>query len=625
MKHLVMGVAGHVDHGKTALIQALTGTDTDRLAEEKKRGLSIDLGFARMAFDETVLEIVDLPGHAGFLKNMLAGASDADLALLVIAADEGVMPQTLEHLRILSLYHVRRFIVALTKCDLADAEMRGLARMDLESLFHMVCGLPMGTPVIEVSSVTGEGMAELRDAVVRQCAWTPVRQAQRPFYMHIDRAFTVTGSGTVVTGTVREGCVSPGDTIRLCPGGRTARVREVQGGGKPLAYTCAGQRAALCLPGIPKEEAGRGMALSADLPQEDWGAPFDAHFFVLPESGRRLASGMRVHIHAGTASSVCRVRLLKQEPLLPGCEGYGQLFPESPFPALTGERFVLRFYSPQETMGGGTVLKRGVPPFRRRFALHAADRMLSYSDSALEWRLYWEADAGTCTEAELRHLFRRWGAEEFVHACRKLEELGLLSRAGDLLLSRARAGFLKGELVEGLSRYHEAHPLQTGMPLAQARKLCPAPLLEQCFWDGTARMEAGCVALPCFSPLHTRRFQELSEPLRAVFQGAGHRLLTWEGALGCIPEADKTDGMHVLELLVQEGELAVLEREFLMWTKAYITARETVALAIRKGGLLSLAQARDLLGCPRRHAQALLEAMDREGITIPSAEGRLLR
>ena len=354
MKHVVIGTAGHVDHGKTALVRALTGVDTDRLTEEKRRGLTIELGFARLDFpDGSCAGVVDVPGHEKFIKTMLAGAGGIDLAMLVVAADEGFMPQTVEHLNILSLLGVRRGVVVLTKCDLADADWLAMARADLAA---RVKGTFLeNAPVVETSAATGQGIEDLREmlhALVRQ---TREKSARVPFRLPIDRVFSVDGFGTVVTGTLIEGALHVGGEAELLPSGTRSRVRNLQVHGENTAIAVAGQRVAVNLAGIKKTDIARGDTL-AEPDSVRVSRLLDVRLSCLRDSERTVENGSRVHFCHGTAARLAKVVLLDRDALAPGESAYAQLRFTEDVAAKCGDRFVIRFYSPLETIGGGIIL-----------------------------------------------------------------------------------------------------------------------------------------------------------------------------------------------------------------------------------------------------------------------------
>jgi selenocysteine-specific elongation factor len=352
---VVIGTAGHVDHGKTTLIRALTGTDTDRLAEEQARGMTIDLGFASLVLPSgTVAGIVDVPGHERFVKNMLAGAGGVDVALLVVAADDGPMPQTREHVDILNVLGVRSGVVALTRCDLADPEMVALATAETEAL---LAATPLaGSPVVPVSAVTGEGLPELVAALDNALARTSARDTAGALRLPIDRVFTLPGIGTVVTGTLASGTLRPGDPVEIQPQGVVSRARTVHRHGQRVDLAVAGSRVAVNLPGVETSVVERGAVLCSPGTVSAT-RTVDVQIDVLESAPRPLRHRERVRVHLGTGEVAGRVHLLGADKLAPGTErAAAQLLCESDIAPVRGERFVLRSWSPTRAIGGGVVV-----------------------------------------------------------------------------------------------------------------------------------------------------------------------------------------------------------------------------------------------------------------------------
>src|SRR5712692_8829608 len=361
-KSVIVGTAGHIDHGKSALVEALTGTHPDRLEEEKRRGITIDLGFAFLALEGVRLGFVDVPGHERFVRNMLAGAGGIDVLLLVVAADESIKPQTREHFDICRLLGVRRGLIALTKSDLVDADTLGLVQLEVE---EFVRGSFLdGAPIVPVSARTGAGLDRLKQELRRVALNAPAKDATRHFRLPIDRSFAVKGFGTVVTGTLISGSVTVEDEVELLPGGRRVRVRGIQSGGQAAARAVAGQRTALNLAGVEHGDVGRGMVLAPSgrfVPTRR----LDAEVELLP-SARPIERRTRVHFHAGTAETTAVLLLLDRDTLQPGESALVQLQLAEPVVALLGDSFILRQFSPMITIGGGVVLLNTPPRHRRR-------------------------------------------------------------------------------------------------------------------------------------------------------------------------------------------------------------------------------------------------------------------
>ena len=386
MKSVIVGTAGHVDHGKTLLVEALTGVNTDRWDEERERGITIDLGFAPFpsGADDLEVSVIDVPGHEDFVKNMLAGATGVDVLLLVVAADEGPMPQTREHLWIARLLGVETGVVAITKSDLVDEDFLGLVaesvRDELARIFPA-----SDWPIVHVSARTGDGIDDLKAAVLDAASRTRARRDDDLFRMPVDRAFSVRGVGTVVTGTVWSGAVEVGEEVRILPGDRTARVRGVQVHGVTVQRGAAGQRAALALVGIELSQVGRGDVLTGSALWRET-RYLDAELLLLADSPWPLKYWQRLRFHIGTAETMARLVLLDRNRLEPGDRALVQFRLEQPVVARAGDRYVVRFYSPVTTVGGGVVVHPWAPR-HARIGEEAIGRLRSVADSEGKERL----------------------------------------------------------------------------------------------------------------------------------------------------------------------------------------------------------------------------------------------
>src|SRR5205809_4578784 len=363
-RHVVVGTAGHIDHGKTSLVKALTGTDTDRLPEEKARGITIDLGFAFLEEpDGLTIEVVDVPGHERFVKNMLAGVGGIDLAMLVIAADEGVMPQTREHLAVCSLLHIRTGLVVLTKTDTVESDWMELVRAAVARLVRGT--FLVGAPVVPVSAKTGAGLDELRATLRRLAATVPARGTDQLPRLPIERVFTVKGFGTVVTGTLAAGALAVDERVEAYPRGLQAKIRGLQTHGRPVTAARAGQRTAINLQGLERAAIDRGdvVGLPGTLVSS---LLVDGTLELLKDAPRAVKSRTRLRFHVGTSEIMARALLLDRGELEPGASGLVRFRLESPLIALPGDRFVVRSYSPIVTIGGGTLLDIDPPRFQRK-------------------------------------------------------------------------------------------------------------------------------------------------------------------------------------------------------------------------------------------------------------------
>ena len=632
MKHVIIGTAGHVDHGKTVLIKALTGIDTDRLAEEKRRGITIDLGFAHLDWpDGAQASIVDVPGHEKFIKNMLAGAGGIDLALLVIAADEGVMPQTVEHLDILSLLGVRDGLVVLTKTDLVDTVWLELVRTQAAELVQGT--FLAGQPILPVSAVTGAGLPELKDALHNLVLNTQEKSAIAPFRLPIDRVFSVDGFGTVVTGTVIEGAVRPGDEVELAPSGLSGRVRAVQVHGKSVDAACAGQRAALNLTGLKKEDIRRGnAAVSPGSVQPS--RMLDVRLQCLADSRRTILSGSQLHLYHGTAVQLAKAVLLDRDELSPGQDCYAQLRLTEPIAVKSGDRFVVRFYSPVETIGGGTVLDPCPPRHKRNDPAVLGALAIQEQGSAGQRLLQSAASFGVSLPTAAQ-LSERAG----------LDSSALASSLAELLSHGQLAEPLPGRYVsasaldalwprcrEVLANYHAKHPLHAGMPAAELRQklfreTAPAEgdtLLEIFLREGRVRYTAGRYALAEFSVRLTKRQSVLSQELLDLFRQGGMEPDTMDTVLSALPLQDQSEARQVLESLLTSGELVRLSPELCWHRDIWQSALDTLQALCAANGSVTLAELRDALGTTRKYALLFLEACDRRRITLREGDLRRL-
>ncbi|MGH7483893.1 MAG: selenocysteine-specific translation elongation factor [Longimicrobiales bacterium] len=620
MRSLVIGTAGHIDHGKTALIRALTGTDTDRLPEEKRRGITIDLGFARLGLDDgTVAGIVDVPGHEGFIRTMLAGATGIDLVLLVIAADEGVMPQTREHLAIVELLGVQRGVVAVTKTDLVEPGWLELVLDELRE--RLVDSAFRDAMVVPVSARTGAGIDVLRSALSTTAATTPEREQSPLFRMPVDRAFTIRGTGTVVTGTVWSGKVAREASVRILPAGIDARVRGVQAHGNAVGEARAGQRAALALAGVARADVRRGDVLVTS-PAWRAHAMLTVRMRAIPDTEWLIRPRQRVRVHLGTAEVMARVALLGRDGLRPGDAAFAQLRLERPLVARAGDRFVVRSYSPVTTIGGGVVLE----PFarkRRRLDLEL-ERLLRALESAAEdpsaaraalgraagWRgidplelpLLLPARAAADV-APLLEVDGRLYAPEIVE-----EAIVLVDRA-------IAAGHARQPLAASIGREELRRTLPGGAHPALADHA-----LDRLLREGAVEPRGGAVARRGWEP-------RLSEAQRL----ARERLLSVLRTAGCTPPlvselrtglADVEGFDELLALLEADGRIVRLTPELYVERGALDQAIEAVrgTLGARSG--LGPSDFRAALPVSRKYLIPLLEHLDRQGVTRREGERR---
>ena len=629
MAHTIIGTAGHIDHGKTLLVKALTGMDTDTAPEEKARGITIELGFAFLGDQAT---LIDVPGHERFVKTMVAGVSTIDIALLVVAADDGVMPQTREHLDVLQLLGIERGVIALNKTDLVEEEWLALVEEDLRQLVKGT--FIEGAPILRVSAHTGAGVESLKQHLLSLVVQTRAQRQGGPFRLWVDRAFLVKGFGLVCTGTVWSGALHSGDHVEQAPAGRSLRVRGLQQHGREVAQVQAGDRAALNLPGVEAKEIIRGDALVA--PQ--YFRPtqlLDVRLRLSPSCPKALETRNRVRLHLGTAEVMARVVLLEGQALEPGSSALAQLRLEAPLVAVWGDRFVVRRYSPPLTIGGGRILDPQPIKHRRN------ETSLREHLEALE-----QEDPQAVAEAMLRR------APEGVRPCLALAgELGLglealarvLDGLGDRIVRVQLGGqpaaihavqwnALRQRAEKALAGFHQAQPLKAGLNRAQLRSLADRrvdpelfdQVLQELEREGRIASEGGLVR----AASHRIRFSAEEETLRQqLLDALNHPSLAEvpdaEGLAKLLQlEARKVDAL--LKAVMSLGTVVPLEGGLFLHTEALERVRAQLRGHLQEHGSVTVAAFRDLLGANRRWSLALLAHFDREGLTLRQGDVRVL-
>ncbi|MDR0840886.1 MAG: selenocysteine-specific translation elongation factor [Christensenellaceae bacterium] len=628
----IIGTAGHVDHGKTLLVKALTGIDTDRLKEEKQRGITIELGFAYLNLpDGGRAGIVDVPGHEKFIKNMLAGAGGIDLAMLVVAADDGVMPQTIEHLGILDLLGIERGLIVITKVDLVEQDWLELIRADIQKAVEGT--FLQGAPILEASAVTGQGIEPLRALLFDLVAETRQKKISHAFRLPVDRVFSVEGHGTVLTGTLIEGAVSIGEEAELYPSGLRLRVRNLQVHSNRVETAESGQRVAVNLAGLKKDEAARGdtLALPGSMQNTQM---LDVRLRVLSGSEREIKDGSRLHFYHGAREVLCKVALLEQSALGPGQEGYAQLRFTEKVAAKKGDRFVVRFYSPLETVGGGIVLNANPARHRRHDAKVLESLRVREQGSPL-LNLLQAVEEGSPRLVPLEQV-RKQLAMEAQDFARELDTLradgSVIFLTQKTAVSKTYAQALERRLCALLREYHAQNRLQAGMRRDELRgrllpgaELALADKLLMLFAEGGAnsiRFVGQRVALADFHIEFDAKDKKLAEDIAARFAGAPFAPPTPEEAIAAYPK-DKAAARQVFEALTEQGALVMAGQGVCFHRDAVAQARGLVQAHFAAQAELTLAQFRDMLGTSRKYALPLLEYFDDLGYTKKLGEARL--
>ena len=633
MRHLIIGTAGHIDHGKTTLVKALTGIDTDRLKEEKERGISIELGFAFLTLpDGTDAGIVDVPGHERFVKTMLAGVGGIDLVILVIAADEGVMPQTREHLHICELLRVKRGLVALTKADLVDTEWLELVRADIAGTLKGT--FLDGCPVVPCSATTGQGLPELLAAVQAQAAAAELKRTDGTLRLPIDRIFTIRGFGTVVTGTLWAGSLTVGDEVAILPADLRSRVRRLQVHGQTVERTVAGQRTAVNLPGLEVSQIERGdlLCLPGTLRPSQ---AFDATLCLLPDAPRPLANRARVRFHLGTSERLARVVLLDREELQPGEETYVHLRLESPSAALPQDRYVIRSYSPAVTIGGGTVLDPSPPRERRSRAKMVEHlRVLERgSDTERVERHLLAAGFAPVTSDELRGR-SDLDAATVAQSLRELTTKGtavLVGAKGEGgALHAERVALLEKEILARLAEFHAKEPLKDGLAKEELRSKLPPQLMSATFgWMLTRLTEGKRIAverdkvrLATHRPTLSAAEAELKAKIEAAYRGAGFQPSTPDGVFASL-QADRKLAHAVFRRMVDDAVLVKIKEEIFLHRERYQELRERVLAHFGTQPRINVGAMKDLFGVSRKYAIPFLEHLDDVRITRRQGDERV--
>jgi selenocysteine-specific elongation factor len=633
MKAVIVGTAGHIDHGKSALVRALTGTDPDRLEEEKRRGITIDIGFANLDLtaasgEKLRLGFVDVPGHERFVRNMLAGIGGIDLVLLVIAADESVKPQTREHFDICRLLSVQRGITVLTKRDLVDAETLEVVRMEVSDYLRGSFLDPAIAPIVAVSAKTGEGLEELKAELARLAADAAAKDSQAAFRLPIDRVFSMKGFGTVVTGTLIYGSVRKDEELEVHPAGKRLRVRGVQVHGAAAEQAIAGQRTALNLVGTETSELARGMMLTPPglfRPTQQVSVKL-----TLLASAKPLRERARVHLHAYTSETIAEMTLLGEKQLQPGQTGLARLKLDEPVMLLPGDRFIVRQFSPVITIGGGVVLDAQEPSRRPK-----ADERLAFA------RTVESADAASVLGARIA----RRGTEG-LPVGEATAETGLLrgrvealtaalgsarkaARFGDVLVAADVVTQLRSSLKSAVDAFHKANPLVAGISREELReKIGIGHEVFRGIEDSLVREKqieiAGDLVRASGRGVVLRDEEaESKQRIEVAFASAGLKVPLLKDVLASLP-VDKVRAQKIVTLLLRDRVLVKVGDDLVFHRDALDGLRKLVVAQKPKTPRLNVVAFKDLIGVTRKYAIPLLEYLDRERVTRRVGDERLI-
>jgi selenocysteine-specific elongation factor len=633
-RDLILGTAGHIDHGKTSLVKALTGIDCDRLPAEKERGITIDIGFAILDLPPFRLGIIDVPGHERFVKNMLAGATGIDLAVLVVAADDSVMPQTREHLEILRLLGLRHGVIALTKCDLVDDTTREVVDLEVRDLVQG--SFLADAPIIPVSSHTGAGLPELKAAILATCQKVEEHAGKEWFRLAIDRSFTVQGHGTVVTGSVTSGSVRVGDEVEWLPRGERVRVRSLQNHDRTVDEVHRGQRAAINLAGVRHEDVLRGQEIATPgylLPAR----VVTVRLHCLPEMKRAIKHRMPARFHIGTAEVMSTVSLLDCDTIEPGKWGLAQLFLEEPATSTWGQPFVIRESSATQTLGGGQVLQPAARKVRRRH-LDTQERIESLWTGDQRQRaltVAWFGGFAGFTHADLVR-GANVGPEEAAGLVARLKQEGelaevVISPARRLLLHRDMIDELEARLLGALDRLHQQFPLISTHDRQKVQSQLDYVGDEALVHAVVDRLLAGKklvgdlrrLGRADFKPKLSTNLRKLKDKLVAAYASAGFTPPE-PGSFANQAGGNAANLRDLFDVAVAEGYLAKITDEVYLHVDVEADMRRRVTDRLAQGKGLTVAEIRDLLGTTRKYAVPLCEYLDRVGMTRREGDLRFL-
>ncbi len=629
MKSIIVGTAGHIDHGKTALVKALTGIDADRLEEEKRRGITIDLGFAHMelagANGETLrLGFVDVPGHERFVRNMLAGVGGIDLVLLVIAADESIKPQTREHFDILQLLGVRQGITVLTKSDAVDAETLDVVRLEVEEFLRGTFLESPKSPVVAVSSLTGAGLDDLKRAMAMAAGEVASRDPRALARLPIDRVFTMKGFGTVVTGTLISGTIRREEELEVFPTGQRVRVRGLQVHGEVADAAVAGQRTALNLAGASVEDLSRGMTLAPAATFETT-RRVDVKLRLLASAKRPLKHRARVHFHAHSMEAVGEVELYDAKAVAPGSEVFARIKLSEAALLLPGDRFILRQFSPVVTIGGGTVLD--AHPQSRKLAVDTTLETLAGDDGlailkARIWRTYHDGISLRTLVAETG-----WAKDVIEPQMARLVKGGEIVQIDDLVLCTPAWEALKAQVIPTVEAFHKQNPLERGIGKEQLQVRTDASpvifdaIAERLVREKKIEIAGDLIRLPGHGIVMKDEEAESKKRIEEAFATTGLKVPALHEVIAGL-KVDKARAQKIVTLLLRDKVLVKISDELVFHRSALEELRRQIAAQKVKSSKMDVATFKELTGVSRKYAIPLLEYLDRERVTRRVGDAR---
>ena len=632
MKSIIIGTAGHIDHGKTALVKALTGIDADRLEEEKRRGITIDLGFAHLELaapsgEKIRLGFIDVPGHERFVRNMLAGVGGIDLVLMVIAADESIKPQTREHFEICRLLSIPRGITVITKSDMVDQDTLSVVRMEIEDFVRGSFLDVSRSPVVAVSALKGTGLDELKREIVRLAADVPARDTEALFRLPIDRVFTMKGFGAVVTGTLIAGKVKKEEEVEVFPGRKRARVRGVQVHGSAADQAIAGQRTALNLAGVQMEELARGMTLAAPGVFEPT-QKFEVQISLLKDA-KPLKNRARVHFHAFTSETIAEVALRGVTELKPGASAFAQLRTAEPLLLLPGDRAILRQFSPVVTIGGALVLDTFPMSRQKQDAVQRFLQTLSSGNrqEALLARITRRGHEGFSMAAAVRETGLKQSVVQPLIAA--LVQQKQIIQVGEFLLSIDAMQKTRDKLIAALEAFHKANPLVGGISKEELREklglnqTVMEAMLAQLTSDKKAEVSGEQVRLAGRGVELKDEEAKAKEQIEKAFAQAGLKVPLMKEVLDKLP-VDKARAQKLVTLLLRDRVLIKLADDLVFHQTALQGLRQIMATQKAKTPKIDVATFKDLLGVTRKYAIPLLEYLDQQRVTRRVGDERII-